>query len=842
MIGQTLLNYRILEKLGEGGQGTVYKALDTKLERPVVLKMLSPELVAKKVNLARFEREAKLASSLDHPNICTIFGLHEVSGLHFIVMQYVDGQNVRELVNGRPLELPSALSIAAQVADALSVAHARGIIHRDVKAGNVMVTDAGLVKVLDFGLAKLLENDRSSDDVHLTELGVPYGTATYAAPEQAQGGHVDHRADIFSTGVLLYEMLAGTWPFRGKNTVEVRYSVLHETPVPLAEIRPDGERLSFLQSVLDRALAKDPRARYQRMDELLADLRRGIRDDSLSGAALSEEGLHTTSGGAAIGAGPIAPIVPRHQSRRGGVAGKLRRWLRSLSGAEMEPTSVPGNAPPTALSQPQAPPRTPVQISVVDSSINLSTDRSTERPTAQSIAILPFRNLSADPQVSFYEFSLADAVITELARIASLIVRPSSMIVKYQGRAVDPVEAGREMNVTAILASSFLRVGERLRVTSQLLDVASGALLWSDRIDAAALDLIALQDTIARHIVDGLRVELTFDEEAVIARQATTNAAAYDEYLRGRDAMGRYIYHSLGHEDSQAAINHFQRAVKLDPDFALAHCALGGVYANRVIKGAGDKEDYAHATAAFDRALTLDASLIEARMHMVFIYLARGEKAQAREAVERLTRDSPNDIGVHFVKGTLHRLDGEYPQALAEFEKMLRVNPAERVVVSYNRARIFMYQRRYDDALMELEQGAAVSPDHPLIKTFQARVLYYTGETKRAAELLRDVLARQPKMDGIRPVLAMCLAAEGRTDEARRELTARAREAAEADHDIAYWMGSACAVLGEREEALRWLARAVELGNENHAWFESDPNWASLHGDPDFLALTRAKR
>ncbi|MEJ7616030.1 MAG: serine/threonine-protein kinase, partial [Pyrinomonadaceae bacterium] len=234
MIGTTLLNYRILEKLGEGGQGAVYKALDTNLERTVVVKLLSPELVARKVNLARFEREAKLASSLDHPNICTIYGLHEVGGLHFIVMQYVDGLNVRQLVNGRPLEIESALSIAVQVADALSAAHARGIIHRDIKAGNVMVADSGLAKVLDFGLAKLLDEE-APDDMHLTEMGVPYGTATYAAPEQAEGSHTDHRADIFSSGVLLYEMLAGTWPFRGKNTIEVRYSVLHDTPVPLAD-------------------------------------------------------------------------------------------------------------------------------------------------------------------------------------------------------------------------------------------------------------------------------------------------------------------------------------------------------------------------------------------------------------------------------------------------------------------------------------------------------------------------------------------------------------------------------------------------------------------------------
>src|ERR1700704_3064806 len=243
MIGTNLGNYKILEKLGAGGQGTVYKAVDSKLGRTVVVKVLPPELTAKEANLKRFEREARLASSLDHPNICTIFDLNEIDGVHYIAMQYVEGRNVRELVSGRPLELQSALSIAIQVTEALATAHARGIIHRDIKAGNVMGTSSGQAKVLDFGLAKLLDEDaaRTSGIHHteLTEVGVPYGTATYAAPEQARGDRVDSRADIFSTGVLLYEMLTGTWPFRGKTAVDVRHAVLHEAPVPINVARPD---------------------------------------------------------------------------------------------------------------------------------------------------------------------------------------------------------------------------------------------------------------------------------------------------------------------------------------------------------------------------------------------------------------------------------------------------------------------------------------------------------------------------------------------------------------------------------------------------------------------------
>src|SRR5918996_1377830 len=289
MIGSTLGNYKILEKLGEGGQGTVYKAIDSKLGRTVVIKVLPPELTAKEANLKRFEREARLASGLDHPNICTIFDLQEINGIHFIVMQYIEGRNVRQLVNGRPLSLESALSIALQTADALSAAHSRGIIHRDIKAGNVMVTPAGQVKVLDFGLAKLLDEEAArTSGIHHTEItegGVPYGTATYAAPEQARGDRVDARADIFSTGVLLYEMLTGSWPFRGQTAVEVRHAVLNEEPKPLAQMRP-GRAPVRLQAVLDKALAKDPRNRYQKISHFAEDLRsinRELGSDSLPG-------------------------------------------------------------------------------------------------------------------------------------------------------------------------------------------------------------------------------------------------------------------------------------------------------------------------------------------------------------------------------------------------------------------------------------------------------------------------------------------------------------------------------------------------------------------------------
>jgi eukaryotic-like serine/threonine-protein kinase len=814
MIGVTLDNYRILEKLGAGGQGEVYKAVDKKLGRSVVVKVLPPDLTVKEANLKRFEREARLASSLDHPNICTIYDLGEQGNVHYIAMQYIEGRNVRQLVNGRPLELKSALSIAIQVADALASAHLKGIIHRDIKAGNVMVTDSGQAKVLDFGLAKLLDEEAArSEGIHhteLTEIGIPYGTATYAAPEQARGDRVDKRADIFSTGVLVYEMLTGIWPFQGQNSVEVRHAVIHDQPRPIAEMRKDYVP-PRLQQVLDRALQKEPRDRYQRMEELRDDLKSVLREvTARSGGQYIEE---------------VQPIAPRHLPGTGGPISKLKHWFRNVTGTSDIPRmSAPPVAPLPQASQPSQEPHETPLTSLGDGE-------------KKSIAILPFNNLSNDPVSSFYEFSLADAVITELAQVKSLVVRPSSVIVKYQGMERDPRDAGRELNVNAVLAAGFLKAGDRIRVTAQLLDVATGDLLWSDRIDADSADIITVQDTIARRIVEGLRLELSPAEKDGLAQPSTANADAYDEYLRGRDRMGSFIYHTLAREDVDAAIKHFRRATELDPNFALAHSALGGCHANLVRKGFGDTEDYHVAEDEFDKALALDPKNFEARMHMVFIYMSRGEKRQARELLSQLRREMPNDVGVHFVSGVLRRLDGDYEGALRSFDRMMKLNPAERVVASYNRARVFLYQRRLEDALLELDQGAAMEPDHPLIKTFRAVMLYYRGEKEAAVKLLEEVLQKNPRLDGIRPIYAMYLHSLGRNADARAQITEQVKDVASADHDSSYWLASFYALDGERELALEWLERAIALGNENKPWFESDTNWEAFHDDPRFQQL-----
>ena len=807
MTGSNLLHYRILEKLGVGGQGEVYKAVDTKLGRSVVIKILPPELTAKEANLKRFEREARLASSLDHPNICTIFDMDEVNGLHFIAMQYVEGRNVRQLVNGRPLELKSALLIAIQVADALAAAHARGIIHRDIKSGNVMVTGTGQVKVLDFGLAKLLDEDAAqTQGIHqteLTEVGVPYGTPTHAAPEQARGDRVDSRADIFSTGVLLYELLTGTWPFRGKTSIDVRHAVLHDQPKPLSEARP-GYVPPRLQQILDRALAKEPRDRYQKIAELRDDLKAVLHEVSAADAQLV--------------AG--ATDAPRYLSGTGAVA-RAVRWFKSITSSDQaQHTSAPVASSPHTSQEIHQTPMT-----------------SMGEREKKSVAILPFKNLSNDSAYGFYEFSLADAVITELARLRSLVVRPSSVIAKYQGQEIDPRDAGRELNVSAVLAAGFIHAGERFRVTAQLLDVNSGDLLWSDRIDAAASDILVVQDTIAQRIVDGLRLELTHDEQEKIARPATRDAVAYEEYLRGRDLFGRFIFRTIAREDCDAAIEHFERAVQLDPSFALAHDGLGACYVNRVLKGLGSGEDFERAEAAFEKALSLDPNIAEARGLMVFVYLWRGEKRRARAEVARMRRELPNEAVVYFVKATLHRLDGEFERALRSYDRLVRLDPAAHIVASCNRALISIFRARFDDAMRELEQAGRSEPDNPLVHTFTALTLYYQGDVVKACEMMQEVVRQHPNMHGVRPFLSMFLSARGKHEEARAQLTEQVLKNADVDPDIAYSLGSVYALEGERDEAFKWLERSISLGNENRVCFEHDPNWAGLRDDTRFQEL-----
>jgi TolB-like protein/Tfp pilus assembly protein PilF len=548
---------------------------------------------------------------------------------------------------------------------------------------------------------------------------------------------------------------------------------------------------------VDKALAKDPKDRYQQISKMRDDLR----------AVLQEVA------GAQLMAGDT--FVPSHVDS--GVFKRALNWFTGKSVPEMTSGKTPQTSSPPSY--------TP--------EVNLTATGQEKK----SVAILPFKNLGQDDGANFYEFALADAVITELAQIRSIIVRPSSVISKYHGKDIDPREAGRELRVHAVLSAGFIRGSDKMRVTAQLLDVLTGEILWSDRVDAEGSDILDIQDSIAQRILEGLRLELSDSEQEKLQRRATDNAEAWEEYLRGRDNFGRFIFRTLSVEDCDAAIQNFKNAIELDSHFALAYSGLGACYCNRFFKGMGEPEDYTHAETAFTKAFFYDPNVVEARVLMAMVYMARGEKKKARAEIDILQKQFPNEAPLYFVKGVIHRLDGEYEESLKAFEKLSRLDPAARAVSAYNRARIFIYKADYVSAIREIERGEKAEPDHPMLKIFRSGVYYYRGDHKDAIELMSKVLEEHPEMDGIRPLYAIYLAGAGRREDALEQLSDDALNLSRSDHDMAYWVGSTYAILGDKDLAFKWLNRAIKLGNQNKPHFEHDKSLNSLRHDPRFAEL-----
>ncbi|HUL78615.1 MAG TPA: tetratricopeptide repeat protein [Vicinamibacteria bacterium] len=805
--GTTLAHYRIVDTLGHGGQATAFKAEDLRLNRPVVIKALKPELASSESARRRFEREAALCSAIDNPHIQAVYDVGETDGLYYIVLQYVEGPTLKQFMSGRPLDALSALSLAIQLADALAVAHASGIVHRDLKPANIIVGPGGQARILDFGLAKMLVPEApeaggtppAKTDDPLTEIGVPYGSMGYSSPEQASGQAADHRTDVFSLGVVLYEMLTGLPPFRGRHAVEVLNAVINTSPRPIADLNPRA--LPALQPILDRAMAKAPRDRYQTMaafrDELKSLMRRLTR----------ETGLVPTEATA-------TPLEPQRARTPWSLPGTLGRVLGRLRPAlpAREPRSGPG--PGGALSRPPG-------------------WGSEKRPT---LAVLPFRNLAGNPDAAFYEFSLADGVITELANVKSLVVRPSAYVAPYAGQVVDPRQAGEELAASLVLAGGFIRTPERMRVTAQLLETATGNILWSDKIDALSRDLLDVQDEIAERLLVGLRLRLTAEEQEQIERPLTRSPEAYEFYLRGRDALFRYLLRTHDEADLDEAVKMMHEAIGLDSDFARAHATLGRCYV-LYAQGWGGGENFVLAERSLKRALAIDPTLVNARLQMAYVDLHHGDKDRARARVAELRKEQPDDPSVLFVAGMLHRLDGLYERALATYDRLLEKNPKDLVIVSFNRARIFTHQGRFDEAVAEIDRGRAAEPEHPLLKTFLAVALFNQGMVDDAQTLVEDVLRQNPHFDGLLPLLGWCLSARGQHEQARALVTDRVLEIARADHDIALWLAEFYGLEGMAEEALQWVRTAVRIGNENYPFLALTPKLDALRGDPRFAEL-----
>ena len=804
MVGKTVLQYRIQKEIGKGGMGVVYKAEDTKLNRTVAIKALSADLLGDEKARSRFLREARAASAIDHPNICTVYEINETEGSLFFVMQYVDGRTLKKHIGNRPLPLDQALDLSLQLADAITEAHHRNVVHRDIKSSNIMVNERGQAKILDFGLAKLLRfaeirtEEEAAAAADLTQAGTPFGTASYMSPEQARGEAADVRSDIFSLGVVMYEMLTGKLPFKGKSSVEVMHAVLHQEPEPLPETLP-----LQLRHLILKALAKESANRFQSTDAVLEGLRSLIKGHYAGLGGVPADRPATLQ----------AALSAQVNKNRGPIA-KLGAWFRRMFSGGDHRTA---DSHPSATATPADP----------SSSVWLTSEKKT-------LAILPFTNLAHSPETEFYGFSLADSVITELAQIRDLIVRPSSYIARYQNVEIDPRAAGEELAVDAVLIGGYIKSGDRFRVTPQLVDIKSGEIVWSEKIDVSAKDIISLQDTISRQIVDGLRVKTSSREQEGLVKAPTRDPVAYENYLKARNLLYKFISQTLALSDIEAAVQLFQAAVDADPEFALAHSGLGVCYINFVLKGIGGIEYASLAKNAFDTALSIEPRLLEARVRLIYVYLIEGDTELARREIKRLLSTAHNEPSVHSMAAYVFRLSGQYDKALSEWDSLINISPTDVVIAGYNRARIYMYRGEYEQAEREIKTGLAFEPNHPLLRAYGAAVDYYEGNPERAAHTMEEVLAKTPSLYSYKTFLGFCYVAMNERDRALALIDDKLLATAGADQDTAYWLGSLYALAGRVDQSIEWLERAISMGNENYPWFLIDQNWKNTREDPRY--------
>ncbi len=596
MIGQTLSHYRILEKLGQGGMGVVYKAQDTRLDRHVALKLLPKDLAGDPQALERFEREAKAASALNHASIYTVYDIGEHDGQHFIALEFLNGKTLKHRIHGKPLPLDEVLDLGIQIADGLDAAHAQGIVHRDIKPGNIFVTDRNQVKIMDFGLAKLVRTSRligpaegtAPDDSTtagtLTGAGTVMGTVPYMSPEQARGMELDARSDLFSFGVVLYEMATGAQPFRGHTSAEIFEAILTRTQTPPARLNP--EILPELEHVIGKSLQKDREVRYQHASDLRADLLRLQREEDVRGSR-------------------VFPLPASGATKR----------------QEM------------------------------------------------SLAVLYFENLSGTKDEEYFRDGITEDVITELTKIGGLRTFPRSAVLAYRDKPVTARAIGQQLNTAYLLDGSLRRAGNRVRVTVQLVDTRSGYSIWAERYDRDLKDIFDVQDDIGRSIAEALRITLSPQEEREIARKPTENPQAYDYYLRGRSDARRCT-----RPDLEFALQMYEHAIALDPNFAPAHAGLANVSGLFYDWHDRDENWLRRGHAACERALNLEPGLPEALAAGARIYWAQHKYDEAIRDAREAIRRKPDCEGAYWTLGQALVATDRSDEVVALTSRALDVN------------------------------------------------------------------------------------------------------------------------------------------------------------------------
>ena len=808
---RTIGHYEFLRKIGAGGSGVVYLATDTLLQRPVVLKLLKRGAQSIEQVRATQLREARLASAIDHPNVCAIYDVGEApdesegDSEAYIVMQYIPGKSLDKVIGEGPASLQLVLSAGIQTADGLSAAHQLGIFHRDLKPANVMLTDGGLIKILDFGLARQLSRDEADFDPAAPGRHTPPapeatytakgGTIAYMAPEQFVTGRSSVQSDVFALGLILYELASGRHPFHRPDAPEFQTiratqfadppnlrEIVHEIPVEL-------------ESVILRCLEKQPSARFSSA----AEVREGLRT-IMKAMQLDSVGIPGDAASQLPAQGRLELQSPEEEKRATGILSMLAERFRE-SGA-------------------------------------------TATTKQNSIVVLPFINFGASSGVDgetspLYGYALADAIAARIARMSSLVVRPSSSLMSIPAQQLDPLAIGRKLLVRFVLAGSFMRSSAGFDLNWQLLDIPSQSVRAGGSINVASFDLISVQTEICNEVFATLQGFGDLQNASLPQDGARTSSSSLsedlsEEYLQARAVLSSFMSRTGSLDDLNRARGLFESVVQKDEDFAPGWSGLGITHLQYARHGLGGQMHVLEARRAFDKALQLDSGSVEANLYRVYMLLSRGEKESARYGIEHLLQTASNDWNVHLVAGLTLRIDGMYEEALDQFNTSLRLNPANAAIIYNHRARVYQYQNQLELAGDEIEKGLTLEPRQPLLRISLGYQQMRTGDLTRAIQTLESVVSDEASLRIVFPTIALCYSQLGDRTKAASFILEETLAAAEADGEMAYRLATYFAVDGDESEALHWLRRAIYLGNENYPWFSKNPAWKKLSGHSDF--------
>ena len=808
---RTIGHYEILRRIGAGGSGVVYLATDTLLQRPVVLKLLKRGAQSLEQVRATQLREARLASAIDHPNVCAIYDVGEApseSGGEdeaYIVMQYIPGKSLDKVIAEGPASMQLVLSAGIQTADGLSAAHQLGIFHRDLKPANVMLTDGGLIKILDFGLARKLKLEDVDFDPATPGRSTPPnpeatytargGTIAYMAPEQFVTGRSSVQSDVFALGLILYELASGRHPFHRSDAPEFQTirAIQFADPPNLREIVPDLP--VELESVILRCLEKQPSARFASA----ADVREGLRT-IMKAMQLDSVGMPGDSISQVPAQGKLELESPEEEKRATGILSMLAERFRE-SGA-------------------------------------------TAAAKQNSIVVLPFINFGNSVVVDaekapapLYGYALADAIAARLARMTSLVVRPSSSLMTIPAQQLDPLSIGRKLLVRFVLAGNFMRSDAGFDLNWQLLDIPSQSVRAGGSINVASMDLISVQTEICNEVFSTLQGYGDLEHTTVEGTRDTVPSLSQglsEDYLQARAVLSSFMSRTGSLDDLNRARGLFEVVLKQDEKYAPAWSGLGITHLQYARHGLGGQMHVIEARRAFDKALLLDPGSVEANLYRVYMLHSRGEKESARHGIEHLLTTAANDWNVHLVAGLTLRIDGLYDEALEQFNISLRLNPANAAIIYNHRARVYQYQNQLELAGDEIEKGLTLEPRQPLLRISLGYQQMRLGDLARAVETLEGVISDEASLRIVFPTIALCYVQLGDRKKAASFILEETLAAAEADGEMAYRLATYFAVDGDESEALHWLRRAIYLGNENYPWFSKNPAWRNLVGHSDF--------